>query len=172
MTRQEELIAALAKAEVALVNAVTNATTVDSVRTEADAEVVKARAHCRWLRAALVELNRSESIAGSGERTDTRIKQLEDASKRSATASRPSRQPSEHTVRGENKRSRNGSRQGKPIRRFNIGFSAQEPSPGDALARPPLLRQSSGLLALTLAYLLYFHVDVQLQILSLPTTFL
>ena len=171
MTKREELEAALAKVEVDLTDAVINAAKVDAHRLEANAHLDKARAYCRQVRAALVKLNRSESIDWSGEWIDTLIKQLGEVSKRRATASPPSRQLSEHAVRGENKRSQDESRRRKSIHRFNIGFSAQEPSSRDALARPPLLRQTIGLLALILAYLLYFHVDVQLQIVSLPSTF-
>ena len=40
-----------------------------------------------------------------------------------------------------------------------------------AMASSPLVRQSIGLLALVLAYLAYFHIDVQLQIVMLPSTF-
>jgi hypothetical protein len=35
----------------------------------------------------------------------------------------------------------------------------------------PLLRQSLDLVALLLAFLLYFHIDVQLQIVCLPSLF-
>lgn len=143
MTKRKELEAALAKAEAALADAVINATKVDADRVEANANLDKTRAYCRQVRAALVELNRSESRARSGEWIDTLIKQFGEVSKRGATASSPSRQASEHVVRGENKRSKDESRQRKPIHWLNIGFSAQEPSRRDALARSPLLRQTS-----------------------------
>jgi multidrug resistance efflux pump len=61
VTKREELETVLAKAEAALVNTVTDAAKVDANRAEADAKVHKARARCRQLRAALDELNRSES---------------------------------------------------------------------------------------------------------------
>jgi len=144
MSRQEGLRAALVLAETALVKAVADAARVDSDLPEANAEVLRARAHCRQLRAALVELNRAESNAGTGEPSDTRNNRLEEASRRSAPARRSSRPPGEHTVPGATTRS-------------------------SALARPPLLRQSISLFALTFAYLLYFHIDVQLQILRLPS---
>lgn len=169
MTKREELEAALAKAEAALVDAVINTAKLDGDRAEANANIDKARAYCRRARAALIELKHSDSMAGSGEGVDILISQLGEVSKRGATASPPSRQLSEHAVRGKNKRSQDESRQ--PIHRFNIVFSAQEPSPGDALARPSLARQAIGFVALILAYLQYYYFDVQLQILSLPSNF-
>jgi hypothetical protein len=171
VTKREELEAALAKAEAALANAAINAAKVDGDPAEANANLDKARAYCRRIHAALVKLNLSESIDWSGEWIDTLIKQLEEVSNRGATASPSSRQSSEHAVGDENKRSQDESRRRKPIHRFNIGFSAQERSPRDALARSTLIRQTIELLALILTYLLYFHIDVQLQILRLPSIF-
>ena len=156
MTKREELEAAFAKAEAVLTDAALKAAKADGNRAEANAKLDKARAYCRQLRAALVELNRSDST---------------EAAKREASASPPSTQLSEHSVHGENKTAQDESGQRKPIPRFNVGFSAQEPSPRDAPARPPILRQTIGLLALTLTYLLYFHIDVQLQIVMLPSIF-
>ena len=43
--------------------------------------------------------------------------------------------------------------------------------PGVAKARRLLVKQTIGLLALVLAYLQYYYIDVQLQILSLPSNF-
>jgi len=43
--------------------------------------------------------------------------------------------------------------------------------PGVAKARRLLVKQTIGLLALMLAYLQYYYIDVQLQILSLPSNF-
>src|SRR3989304_2806063 len=140
---------------------------LDGDRAEAYANIDKIRAYCRRARAELIELKHSESIARSGEGVNILIRQLGEVSKRGATASPPSRQSSEHAVRGE--RSHDESRQ--PIHRFSIGFSVQEPSPGNALARPSLARQAIGFVALILAYLQYYYFDVQLQILSLPSNF-
>jgi hypothetical protein len=127
VTKREELEAALAKAEAALAKAVINAGKVDSDRAEANAKLDNARAHCRRAHMALIELDDSELIAWSRKWINTPIKQSGENSKRSASASPPS--------------------------------------------RPSLLRQTVGLFALILTYLLYFHVDVQLQIVSLPSIF-
>ena len=169
VTKREELEAALAKAEAALANAVVNAAKVDGDRAEANTKLDKARAYCRRVRTALIELDGSQFLARPRKRINTPIKQSGEDSRRSATANPPSRPLSGHPVRGENKRSQNESRPRKAIHRFNIGFSAQETKPGNARATPSLLRQTIGFLALILTYLLYFHVDVQLQILRLPS---
>jgi multidrug resistance efflux pump len=62
VTKREQLEAALAKAEAALANAVINAAKVHGARAEANANLDKARAHCRRLCAALVALKRPAPI--------------------------------------------------------------------------------------------------------------
>jgi len=165
---REYLEAALAKAEAALVNSVTDAARIDANWAEANAKVDKVRARCRQLHAALADPDHAEFITRSRERMDTLIKQSEELSRREATASPPSIQSRDHALRGENKRSEDESRRRKLVHRFNIGFSGRERSLRYAVARSPLVRQTIGLLALVLTYLLYFHIDVQLQILRLP----
>jgi chromosome segregation ATPase len=164
---REYLEAALAKAEAALVNSVTDAARIDANWAEANAKVDKVRARCRQLHAALADPDHAEFITRSRERMDTLIKQSEELSRREATASPPSIQSRDHALRGENKRSEDESRRRKLVHRFNIGFSARERR--EVVARSPLVRQTIGLLALVLTYLLYFHIDVQLQILRLPS---
>jgi hypothetical protein len=164
---QKYLEAALVKAESALVNTATDVATIGASRDEASAKVERARARCRQLRSALVNSNHSEFITRSRERVDTRVKQSEELSKREVTANPPSIQSRDHTLRVENKRSQGESRRRKPIRLIKIGLPGQERSPKDAHARSTLIRQAIGFLALILAYLLYFHIDVQLQILRL-----
>ena len=171
MTIREELKAALGKAEADLTDAVINSAKVDAGRVETNANLDQARAHCRQLRVALGELNGTARIgfrclelscdllfspltACWLDCLDGRIAvppELETSSNCPFRISTPSPD--------------------QAIHRFNIRFSAQEPSPRDALARSSLPRQAIGLLALILAYLLYFHIDVQLQILSLPSIF-
>lgn len=160
---REYLEAALAKAEAALVNTVTDAAKIDANRDEASTKVDKARARCRELRAALVERGHSKVTTRSRERIVTVIKQSDELSKREATASPPSRQLSEPAVRGENKRSQDRSRRRRPFHRFH-----------NALATLPHVREIIGLLALVLAYLQYYFLDVQVQIMRLPsiTTYL
>jgi len=155
---REYLEAALAKAETALVNTVTDAAKIDANRADASAKVDKARARCRQLRAALVEPSHSEFITRSREQIDTLIKQSDETLKREAAASLPSRQSSEHAIRGESNRSQDESRRPKPIHRFK-----------NTLATSPQVRETIGFLALVLAYLQYYYFDVQLQIMTLPS---
>jgi hypothetical protein len=178
VTKREELEAALvqadaalAKAAVALVNTVTDASKIDANRAEASANLDKARANCVRVRAALREFNHSNPIVTSHERGYIQVGESEDVPKPSVIASPPSIQSRDHALRGERKRSQDESRKRKPVHRFKISFSGQEPSPEDALARSTLIRQTIDLLALILTYLLYFHADVQLQILMLPSIF-
>ena len=168
---RKELEATLAEAEAALVDAVINSTKVDGDRAEANANLDKARVYCRLLHAALVELAGPVSIGFRcadlscdllfSPRTtcwsdclEGRLAvppQLESSSNCPFRISIPSPE--------------------QAIHRINIGISAQEPSRRDALARSSIPRQTTDLLALILAYLLYFHIDVQLQILSLRSIF-
>jgi hypothetical protein len=157
-TARKYLEAALAEAEAALFNTVTDGAKIDANRAEASAKVDKARARCRELRAALVRSSRSKVRTRSRERIGIPIKQSDELSKREVTASAPSRQLSEHAVHGEDIQAQDGSRRGKPIRRFK-----------DVLATSPHVREIFGLLALVLAYLQYYFLDVQLQIMSLPS---
>ena len=57
----------------------------------------------------------------------------------------------------------------RAIRRSGIDTPVQKQISRNARTEPSLARQAVGLLALTSAYLAYFHVDVQLQILMLPS---
>jgi hypothetical protein len=168
---RKELEATLAEAEAALVDAVINSTKVDGDRAEANANLDKARVYCRLLHAALVELAGPVSIGFRcadlscdllfSPRTtcwsdclEGRLAvppQLESSSNCPFRISIPSPE--------------------QAIHRINISISAQEPSRRDALARSSIPRQTTDLLALILAYLLYFHIDVQLQILSLRSIF-
>ena len=59
----------------------------------------------------------------------------------------------------------------RSVRRSAAGSSERKPSSKDARASASLLRQSIDLLILVLAYLAYFFIDVQLQILTLRSIF-
>jgi chromosome segregation ATPase len=155
---REYLEAALVEATAALVNTVTDAGKIDANWAEASVKVEKARARCRELRAALVKPGPSEFIRRSRERLDTLITQSDELSEQKATASAPSTILSEHVVQGANKKTQDESRPRKQIRRLK-----------NELVNSPLTRQTVGLLSLVLSYLLYFHIDVQLQIISLQS---
>ena len=163
--------ATLAKAEAALFNSVTDASKIDANRAEAAAKVETARARCRQLYAALAEPGHSEFITRSRKRMRTPAKPFGEFSKPGAATSPPSIPSSEHAAGARKETSQDELRQQKPIQRPKIGFWARERSLRYAIARTPLVRQTIGFLALILAYLAYFHVDVQLQIVSLPSIF-
>jgi hypothetical protein len=59
----------------------------------------------------------------------------------------------------------------RTIHRSNLNVSAQKSSPKVVLARSQLLRQTIGCLALVLAYLIYHHIEIQLEMLKLPSIF-
>jgi len=162
MTKREELEADLVMAEAFLADAVFNVAKGDGNQTEAIANLERARVYCRQARAALVNLDRTESI-------DTPIRHSGGIPKRQITASPPSTRTRGHTVRGQSKSSPGKSSRRKPLHRLKVGGSAQKPRTGNAFIRSLFVRQAIGLLALILAYLFYFQMDVQLQILSLPS---
>jgi hypothetical protein len=166
---RDHLEAAFAKAKAALVSTVTDAAKVDANHEEAAAKVEKARARCRQLRAALIDPALSERITRSRSRAriDTVVKQSGGFSKPEAVASPPSTQLTERAVRGEINRSQDRWWRQIPIHRFKFGFFKKKSSHTDSLARATLVRQTIELSGLVFAYLLYFHIDVQLQILRL-----
>lgn len=169
MNRREELEGALANAKGDLAKAAANLAKAYAGPTEteadlpkvfsslarakadvakAEADLAKARASCFTLHTALARPN----IA------DGRLSAYDFESRRMAQEAAPEKA---HTNR----------RKANDNRRFISHFSAQEPSPSDALAGLSILRPTIGLVSLVLAYLLYFHIDVQLQILKLPSIF-
>jgi hypothetical protein len=168
---RERLEADLAKAEAALFNSVTDASKIDANRADAAAKVEKARARCRQLYTALAEPGHSEFITRSRKRLRTPVKLYGEVSKPSAATSPPSVPSSLHAVGAGNKTSQDGPRPREPVHRTEVSSAALALNSHGARATPYLLRQTVGLLALVLAYLAYFYVDVQLQIVKLPLLF-
>lgn len=168
LTKREELEATLSEAEATLADAVFYAIQVDANRVEADANLDKARANCRQVRTALVKLNHSDLMAGSYEQIDTQIALFRNVLKGEATARPPARHSNGYAVRGVDNGSQHESKLRRPFHRSNIGLSAQRPNPRYALASSLFARNVTYLLAVTSAYLLYFYIDVQLQIVRLP----
>ena len=162
---------ALARAEAALFSSVTDASKIDANRADTAAKVEKARARCRQLHAALVGPGDSEVMTRSRRRMRAPIKPLEGVSQPSLAPSLPSIPSIEQTVGGGNAIKQDELRQQEPIQRSDVRSSVQESPTGDVRANRQLLRQTIGLLALVLAYLAYFHVDIQLQIVNLPSIF-
>jgi len=197
VTEREELETTLAKAEAALADALGNSANAGADCVEATANLDKVRAYCGQLRTVLLELSRSESTAKLDQaraycrelrtvflelnrsaaipfrclelscallvspRTTCWLDYLEAA----VATGRRLETSSNSLIRAA------APSPGQALHRFDTEFSAQEPGFKDARARPSLVRQTVGFLALVMAYLLYFHIDVQLQILSLPSIF-
>jgi hypothetical protein len=166
---REYLEAALARAEAALIDSVADGSRLDANRAEAAADVDRARARCRRLRAALVQLDASASRASLREWSSSQVMQSREGFKPDAPASPSSIPSTAPAVCSESKNSQREPSQGKTIHRADTGSAARETEPRDVCARSALLRQTIDLSALILAYLAYFHVDVQLQILNLPS---
>ncbi|HMH18992.1 MAG TPA: hypothetical protein VK572_12690 [Burkholderiales bacterium] len=141
MSTREELEAALAEAEAELARAVAGraAAAVDV----AEAKLERARAHCRHARTALAEMNRAEPAARSVGRTE----------KSNRSAEQPSK---EYT----------GPR--RSVLGFLSAFSARLPAK-NAPSRQLIARQGLMLLALVLAYLQYYFLDVNLKVSLLPS---
>jgi len=198
VTNREDLGANLVSAEAALARAViksVNASAdwartkleLDGVRTycrqlraalvELDgagliANIDKARSYCRELRVFLLELNPSATIPfhcdapSCGLFRSPRTTCWLDSLDGVIGAFRPIENSLNSLARAPAPTS------GLPaINRPDIGISAEHPTSTNALARSQLLRQTVGFLALILAYVAYFHVDVQLQIVGLPWIF-
>jgi flagellar hook-basal body complex protein FliE len=119
--------------------------------------------------AALDELTALGFGARPSKRSGTWIKRLEEVFRPATTPATYAAQFGEHDARSGNRKSQDVSARRKPIHGFRIGVSTQDPNPQHALAGSALLRQVIGLLCLTLAYLQYYYLDVQLEIMSLPS---
>lgn len=155
---REYLEARYAEAKAALVTTVTDASKIDTNRADAEAKVEKARARCRELRAVLADPRQLEFITRSRERLVTPAGQPGYLPKGESSAKPVSVPPRQQAPSSKN------------------AEAAVEPSPrkrskrfGKAYVAPPRIREAIGLLALTLAYLHYYYLDVQLQILELPS---
>ena len=153
---REILEAALVEAKAALVNTVTDASMIDANREEASAKVEKARARCRQLRAALADPGRSERVTRSRERIDALPGQSDDPPK--LAASEQQRTSGARPVSRERRKSGYASGLRQRIRQINA-----------TLAGSRCARESVCLSALVLAYLQFYYIDVQLQIVTLPS---
>lgn len=104
-----------------------------------------------------------------GGRFDIPLSRLAEASKRGSANVPCSTKPDQHCVRDEETRSRDASGRRKSIQRFNGELPPRAPNRVMVFIRSPLLRQSIGLLGLTLAYLQYWYFDIQVQIAGMPS---
>ena len=148
----------LVEAKAVLVKMATDGTTLDASWAEAEAKVEKARARCRQLRAALADPNNQEFITRSRQRIDAMVEHSDDLSKGESIAKPRPVQPRRQAHPSKNEGAFVEPLRRKPFTRF-----------GDALAASVHVREAISLLALVLAYLQYYFLDVQLQIVSLPS---
>ena len=183
--------------DVTLARAVINFVDTSEDWAEANRKLNSVRPYCRQLRAALVELNRSDSADNANKaRTHCRyIRAVFLEMDPSATIPFNCNEPScsvllsprttcwlDH-LRGlltEHHRSEHSSDDSIALPTLSVDgaahpsdieASAQELAASDMRTSPSMLRQSMGLFGLELAYFQYYFVDVQLQILNLPSLF-
>jgi hypothetical protein len=167
MTELEKSEIALAKAEARLALAASEAAASRESQADANAMLDKARAHCLQARAALREFSSRNPSVKSHQAGAILTRQLAQDC-RPGTVAEP--RSNEKSVPEKTKITPDVSGQGKW--RFKLGIPAQQAGQNNSAARPQLLRQTIAFLALVLAYLQYFHFDVQLRILSLPSVVL
>ena len=146
MDHREELELALAEAEVQLAEAVEARARLDTGTAEVNANIERARAHCRHARAALAELGRTEL-----ERRESEF--VPEGS--TGPLAGGGRKPAERTQR-------------RAVHRLIGGFLAREFVAKGAPDWRLIARQAFMLLALVLAYLQYYFFDVHLQLARLP----
>lgn len=198
MRKRETLDAQLSIAEAAIVRATFGSAVIGAGWTDTKFKLDRARLYCRQLRAVLVELNDSESTDKLDKARaycrEVRAVLLE--LRPTATIPFNCLEPICSVLRSPRttcwldhlegliaarrvlETSSNSLTKAQAptpdqtTHRSDLDFSAQKARRKDALAMLPLLRQTIGLLALVLAYLLYFHIDVQLQIVKLASIFL
>ena len=155
-----ELEAALARGRARLVDSVTSAAAKDAQGDEANAKVLRARANCRELHAALLALNRAEAERRPIRPIDILGKHFDDLPKAKAAASVPSQHSSGQAVRLEYARWND-----VPGRRKRASWSARTFATKKLGPRAQMLiRQTIGLMALSIAYLQYYYFDVELEI--------
>lgn len=169
--KQEQLAVAVAMAEIALARTLTD---IHEGVMEADksaARVEAARAYCRRTRASLVAFECANPTVASTARfeppaTGTLSRLPQAAAPAEALKTIPA-------LVAESRADLSGRVVQKPLNRVEAKahLTAIRRLDMQAALRSPLFRQTLGLFALVLAFLLYFHIDVQLQIVSMPSAF-
>jgi hypothetical protein len=167
MATQEELEARLARAEVALTDAVVNAVAAKGDRSEADARLESARASCRQARAALLEFHRAKALPGTHQSGFILSGDSPALSAAPASVSAPAKLPA--AAAAPRARAARRPRPSQRPRDRGPGWlsAARAFVSGKLRANPMLQRQAVGFLALVLAYLYYYYMEVQFEILRL-----
>ena len=147
MGKRQHLESALASAEAELAQAVAERAEARANVAEADAHLARARAGCRHLHDALVELIRAEPPPKPAKLVE----------------------PAEALTQGVVAEAAPSTGPRQAIRQFLHGFLAGKLGSTNAASRRMLARQSFMLLALALSYLQYYFFDVNLQVVRLPS---
>ena len=193
LIEKEKLYDALASAEAALVRTVIKSAEVGASWADTSRKLGLVRPYCRQLRSALIELDSAESAkAIENVRANCRelravFLELDRSAKIPFRCDQPSCSvlrlprttcwisfldglislPGDLEIAPDEKADLPVQKPVPDLQR-SAATSAQRLLPGTQRSAPSLLRQTVDLLALVLAYLFYFFVDVQLQILMLP----
>ncbi len=168
---REGLESALARAEATLADTATKCTSINADQVEAEANLNKARARCRQVRAALVHLELSELRALTAGPIDLLIEELREVSTHVSGINMTLTAPNRHGAHACNYVTQDDIGQRQSAQHPDVAALTRAAGRGGSPQLPPILRQSIGLFSLIMAYLLYFHIGVQLQILSLPSIF-
>lgn len=198
VTKRDELDARLSIVEASFAGAEIGSPGVSSGWTWTNMKLDYVRVYCRQLRTALVELDASESIANI-DKTRAYCRELRAVLlEMNASATIPFRcdapscavlrsprtacwlnhleglvaAPSLLETAANNSTVARAPIPDQTVHRSDPDFPMQEARPRVSPAGLSLLRQTISLSALISAYLLYFHIDVQLQIMKLVSIFL
>jgi hypothetical protein len=136
---------------------------------KAQARLDAATAKRNQIVAALDELTALGFSAKPSKSSGTWVGRLGEAFRPATTPTTYATNLAEHDAHSGSRKSQGESVKRRPIHGSRTSFSTQNPNLEHELAGAPLLRQAIGLLCLTLAYLQYYYLDIQLQIMSLPS---
>lgn len=159
----------LRSAEAGLAGAILDQCGPGADRVGTNAAVDRARAYCRQSYTALTRLKLQETGYASGERARMPIEEPAEQALRAPAGPTPSRRSGEMPAVGAPRPPRKQSRLERSYHQLIRGSQAEEPRARAAPDWRPLTRRSFMLLALVLAYLQYYFLDVNLQIARLPS---
>lgn len=165
VTHRKELEAALSEEEAALDEALFYSIQVGIDRAEATATLERVRARCLKLRNALIELDRLELKTAQNSQTAPRFDESGGVFKQFDAAGPPARHSGQRRVHKVAKQGESVSKDSEVIHSFE---ARKYLLPLDVQSRRLLLKRGMMFLVMVLTYLLYYFVDVQIQILLLP----
>lgn len=170
MDKHLQLEFALARAEAELASAATCAAIAEDDQGEAIDRLEKARYHCRQMRAVYVNFHHSAALA-----FPCLVVRCDFLFSPSATCWTQCLDDTHRNVPDWTDSEHCPYRPATSLHRRVRSAAASEANPRTSVTASKqtgkILRPALGLIALILAYLFYFHVDIQLQILRLPLLF-